>query len=277
MCYSHANVFYGLFVRAVDLVHAGLAWKELEPVYLALDMISAKRKSGQLSVEGAARIQDVSQEVWEMVKQEPVAYQLAMAGYRLAVDVQCRRCEEYDREVPYDFRKLDRERCWNGIVTLGGLRGIFASKNEVSGHSPRICILFTEFLGRQDVDGLLTAYGLYQPSSRFVVVDEPYWIDEDASSAIAFAPPSSRNLLPTASPESSEETHGHEIEPFDPSIFSLPPNAANRIRSFCRIFRLEVVDVDVKATAKPPAQSGTTMKQVIEPRWQLWATSEYCP
>lgn len=77
--------------------------------------------------------------------------------------------------------------------------------------------------------------------------------------------------------------HGHEIVPFDPSIFLFPPKAANRILSFCRLFRLEIVAAPAAShpDANPAAQQDsiapTTTEKTVEPRWQLWATSECGP
>lgn len=279
MCYSNANIFFGLFVRTVDLVHAAMAWKEIERAFLALDMIVSRRTNGKLSVKGRARVKDVPQEVWAMIKDELCTVGVRMAGQALSKKLQCGSCSY--NEALCDFRNNDCDRCYDVFWTNGSVIELFHGHHEVRSFFASSTSLIVRFF--QQIETLLEAFHLYQPSSRLLVIDEPYYFDREACSAIAFSPRPSRTLLPSASPESTEETHGHEIVLFDPSIFPLPPNAANKILSFCRLFRLEFVDntstsmTKPKPDAAPQLSSASTTEQATQPRWQLWAMSECCP
>jgi hypothetical protein len=132
----------------------------------------------------------------------------------------------------------------------------------------------------QNVQALLHAFGLYQPTPQLVSQERGYFIYDDAQSAIAFSPPSTRPQLPSAEPESDQNDihYDHQIRPFEPSIFTLPSNAANKILSFCRLFRLEIVDSVAEAPLKTYARpSPPKRERFVEPRWQLWASSTCHP
>jgi hypothetical protein len=125
----------------------------------------------------------------------------------------------------------------------------------------------------QDMRNFLQDFALYKPSSEFIQEEGRYTLYEDAQSAIAFSPPSARRHLPSASSQSSEDANGHKLNVFDPSIFSLPLNAANKIRSFIELFRLEV-DSNSAITSGKAVPSSSSRPEVVEPRWHLWTMSE---
>lgn len=129
----------------------------------------------------------------------------------------------------------------------------------------------------QENQALIEAFQTYQPVDPMHQRD---WSDIDGSSAIAFTPSPSRHLLPSASPGSEEDAPGHAIESFDPSVFCLPPNAANKIRSFCRLFCLEGVHPPSTSHTIADAandQTSSTTTKIVEPGWHMWATSECDP
>jgi hypothetical protein len=65
-----------------------------------------------------------------------------------------------------------------------------------------------------------------------------------------------------------------EINTFRPP--TVPDYAGNIILSFCRLFRLEIVDASSSGSTESEQTQKTKVKGVV-PRWQLWVLSECCP
>jgi hypothetical protein len=105
MCYCTAELFFGLFVRSADLLIAALAWKDLEPTFLAVDMICSKRGSQTLRVEGHSRVADVPGEVWDAIEDELVCIAVEEEGRELSKFLRCGVCEGAAK-LPADFREL---------------------------------------------------------------------------------------------------------------------------------------------------------------------------
>jgi hypothetical protein len=278
MCRGDANVFFGVFVRSLDLLHAALAWKKLPRPFLAIDMICQRRRNEQLSVKGRTRIVDVPEEVWELVKQTLAATEVRRAAETFACSMLCHICIEYywrelgeTRGPLKEIREiLDCPDCQQNFFGGEGLSGKMESQEEV-----RFCLSFFltsahNSLASQDINALMEAFGLSRPDSRIVVQEGPYFDDENAISALSLA----HHSLSTASPESNfnEGITGHEITSFDKPFFSVPSNAAGKIRSFCELFRLEMVDPAVPSYSSS-VESASVLKKVAEPAWHLWATS----
>lgn len=71
MCTSSATLFFGVCVKVLPLVVAAGAWRKIEPVLLAIDLIRARRRRGDLRVDappGRATVADLPEEIWEAIK-----------------------------------------------------------------------------------------------------------------------------------------------------------------------------------------------------------------
>ncbi|GAA5905152.1 hypothetical protein JCM6882_000394 [Rhodosporidiobolus microsporus] len=199
MCFGHASIFYGLFVTGCDVCAASDAWKRLKPAFLAVDLIVLRRSKGTLKTEeGGARLSEVPDEVWTMVKHELAGVEVARAAREIAMSFRCELCEEQRLvfEHPRELWEGGCELCFDDFKLEGGR-----------------------------TESLL----------------------EDRSA------------------------------PFDLSdLTSVPGNAGSRIRSFVKLFRLQVLHFPPDGK-DAPASTGTTSRQGkegMEPRWQLWAASK---
>jgi len=97
-------------------------------------------------------------------------------------------------------------------------------------------------------------------------------VDKTTQNAIAYTPPASRRQLPVVVTDSTRLAD--EIQLFDPSIFTLPANAANRIRSFVKLFRLTVLDVASNTPLNTTASAQVPQSKSLRPSWQLWGSVE---
>ncbi|GAA5827610.1 hypothetical protein JCM11251_001756 [Rhodosporidiobolus azoricus] len=263
MCYSHATVFFGVFVRAIDLVYAVDAWGTLEPTFRGIDLVKSRRTKGTLATEVQSSICDVPSEVWDMVRYQLTGIEVAAAKKRL-------------------FQSLRSPPCSSGRVEVESLSGVLdcdtCRQRFLAGENIQACCDERE----HRLANLLARHQLYLPFNR-LVTSEPWFWDSDALSGLAFSP-TLQQRLPTVSPESSnaEAIIGHETLPFDASLLnSLSPSAAGKLRAFIRLFQIEVVDpaTYLDKPARMPT-AGTTarksQKPNLQPRWRLWASSECC-
>ncbi|GAA5905130.1 hypothetical protein JCM6882_000388 [Rhodosporidiobolus microsporus] len=252
MCYSHATIFYGLFVRSRDLCAASDAWPRLKPAFLGIDLILLRRSKGTLETEeGGARLSEVPGEVWAIVKRELIDVELAQAAQEMAAVTLCPECEAQGRE-PKDLDALLK--------------------------CPDCCEYFLHLGPMKAIHDLMSSQGLYYPCSK-PFIREMYYLDADALSAVALPPPSSQQSLPSVSP-TPRVTHSgfdvHQVKPFDPSIFaSLPVAADSRILTFLKLFRLEVGDPALHVGEAQETTAKTNMAET-EPRWQFWGFLAIC-
>jgi hypothetical protein len=131
MCYSEAVIFFGIFVRSIDLHSAGQAWKELKPVFLAIDLIVSRRIIGKLSCAGSSKLPDVPLEVWELVKHELAGARVVCARDALYKETCCEHCAREGRQ-PHDLDQLrDCDLCMDGFYAEGGFRETFADGSAV--------------------------------------------------------------------------------------------------------------------------------------------------
>ncbi|GAA5827649.1 hypothetical protein JCM11251_001769 [Rhodosporidiobolus azoricus] len=260
MCYSHATVFYGLFVRGADLVYAADAWDKLEPTLRGIDLVELRRMKGTLETAEPSSIADMPAEVWKMVKEELVSLEVARARMSVSRQLRCDDCVLEGRELASLYDVNACAECFDDFVDEGAVQGLLISHDK-------------------SLSRLLTHHNLHRPSDD-LVTNGPIIFDEGALSALAFSLPSVKKL-PTASTEGTDTETGHEICTFDSSVLtSLPPSAPARLRAFIRLFHLEVVDPNIYAQSAPRAElmrpHEVKKNTLIEPGWQLWAMATCC-
>lgn len=75
--FSSATLFFGVCINVMTLAFAGRAWTRVEPVFLAIDLIRARRRRGNLRVidapAGHTTVADLPDEVWALIKAEVTA------------------------------------------------------------------------------------------------------------------------------------------------------------------------------------------------------------
>ncbi|GAA5827632.1 hypothetical protein JCM11251_001763 [Rhodosporidiobolus azoricus] len=132
MCYSHATVFYGLFVRAVDLVHAADAWEWLEPTFRVIDLVELRKTRGTLATDGLSRVCDVTSEVWNMMKEELVGLEVAQARISVCWPLRCHDCIPEGRKLASLYDVNACAACHDVFVDDGAVQGLLDSRDKVA-------------------------------------------------------------------------------------------------------------------------------------------------
>lgn len=143
MCTSSATLFYGVCVKAMSLLVAARAWPDIEPVYLAVDLIRARRRRGDLRVEvsaGTKTVADLPDEIWEAVKVElssdifVEAADSFVRSYHRDPDCDCRSCLAASSGVLDIWYLAGCDACIDDFLHSGGLRDWYAKEKEVRSH-----------------------------------------------------------------------------------------------------------------------------------------------
>ncbi|GAA5920635.1 hypothetical protein JCM6882_008292 [Rhodosporidiobolus microsporus] len=258
MCNAQATIFYGLFVRSFDLLCAVDAWDELEPPFRGVALINLRRSKNKLEVNGNARMADVPREIWEAIKHELAGLALETAKQHLLASVRCGDCDARDTKAVDLASALSCDDCREMFTDDRNLDNRFYHRTRT-------------------LSAFLATFRLYSPQSR-LVTNEPYWLDDDALSAIAF--PSSFPHQPLHSEVESSNSAaivGHEARRFDPALFaSIPPSAPGHFRRFVHLFRLEVVNASAFLpgnTVSPDEANSSDVSVDSELGWQFWTSS----
>lgn len=92
---ASAHLFYGLTVRACDLVAAGKAFELVGPALSAVKMMSRRRERGRLvGGEGGSGAALVPVEVWEMIRKALVDVGISDGRSAVQADLHCQRCAD---------------------------------------------------------------------------------------------------------------------------------------------------------------------------------------
>ncbi|GAA5854700.1 hypothetical protein JCM9279_006996 [Rhodotorula babjevae] len=238
MCGSMSKLFFGITVRALDLVIAARHWAHRQAVLRALDSISALRERGQLKVElGAdgrsARIAEVPGEVWALVKAHvvPALWDEAEhafvshvhdAGKETCSCVVCARAAGRTAVVPAGpLRKLSHidecVDCSLGLLRLQGLEDIL-------------------IVHEQDIDTLLAALALELVDTVPISHGAMAMPRLDVYASVAIS-------LPNVARTDSDAPHGtydfdHDVVEIDPRFFLVPRDAQDRFKRLLRLFSL---------------------------------------
>jgi len=262
MCGSQANLFFGLTVRALDLVIAARHWPHRRVLLRALDSISTLRERGQLEVERspdgrAARIAEVPSEVWALVKEFVVAELWAEAEHAFVSHVHdagldqcscalCARAAGRTHVVPAGpLRTLSHlDECIDcnvGLLRLGGVEAILIRHEQVRApltpvQAVRGLLLTQRILWTQEIIALLASLdlSLVDPVPISHTPTGMPRFDTHASVAIS---------LPNAARTDSDAPHGnydfdHDVVEIDPRFFVVPRDAQDRFRRLLRRFPL---------------------------------------
>lgn len=102
---SHVSVLYGATVRTYDLVGAGLAYAQLEPVYRAMELVSLRRQKGTLvTADGTAgAVGRVPDEVWGMIKKWIARFAVQDARVELMEATKCETCYAEVSRIDYNW------------------------------------------------------------------------------------------------------------------------------------------------------------------------------
>ncbi|GAA5829053.1 hypothetical protein JCM11251_004109 [Rhodosporidiobolus azoricus] len=75
MSYASSTLFYGVFVKTVDLCIAAKAWQSVNPVFQAISLVELRRNQGTLrfAEDGAFNAGALPTELWIKVKDEVTA------------------------------------------------------------------------------------------------------------------------------------------------------------------------------------------------------------
>ncbi|GAA6039963.1 hypothetical protein JCM8097_002641 [Rhodosporidiobolus ruineniae] len=228
MCWSSAGIFYGTFVRAIPLFMAADAWTCAQPVFLALDMISRRRRRGLLQMdgveEGSKTVASLPVEVLEQIKKAVIDVEISAAQFALA------RSFGPEDEVPGSqtcFFPFECRCDWCHVI-LGERGGMAGLASE----------------WKNDVLRLLNDFNLSWPGQDvFSLEGESYDTDSLAAVAIPFHIRSRSFASSPSFPESSHVVlHGpgdsHQWLQIDPAAFTPPLDTHSRFSRFLSLFSL---------------------------------------
>ncbi|GAA6019545.1 hypothetical protein JCM10207_003738 [Rhodosporidiobolus poonsookiae] len=259
MASASSTIFYGGFVKALHLCAAAEAWRQLEPVFLSVDLICRKRDAGTLDAPGY--VARVPSEVWSEVKRALVGPEIDEAYERTGK--RCSGCEKKGKQfASADGLALDCFECYYDF----GKAGQFASMAYDWGEL---------------ISSLLAYHELQRPQTGLVNGDEgndKYFECSDelhALTAIACLSPGQR--APRTETELTKSgfysaSTNHAIQPVDPAVFALPADVDTRLQAFMTLFRftffnpkdrLEPLCVHCRRT-----MSGKRLS--VRPGWHLW-------
>ncbi|CDR36954.1 RHTO0S02e08988g2_1 [Rhodotorula toruloides] len=273
MCTSSATLFYGVCVKAMSLLVAARAWPDIEPVYLAVDLIRARRRRGDLRVEvsaGTKTVADLPDEIWEAVKVElssdifVEAADSFVRSYHRDPDCDCRSCLAASSGVLDIWYLAGCDACIDDFLHSGGLRDWYAKEKEsieVVLRPFRLTLAAPELVSRKKDSG-----GSDYPSTECETIDDGGGGGES-----------------------------HAMIDFDEHIFELPHDARARFhRLFTTFPQLEADYYPTMTVSRqpppPPTPSDKNVRAVdpsrqkrLEgnrkgrvPRWLLWTRAYEC-
>lgn len=117
-----ATVFFGLTVRASDLIAAALAFPSIEPTLRAISLIQLRRQRATLAFHPSTRpvLMEVPPEVWDAIKSRLITLAVKVSRADMQREARCLSCEElaiYGRVLDHRERqKLQNRRtsAWTG-------------------------------------------------------------------------------------------------------------------------------------------------------------------
>ncbi|EGU12602.1 Epiglycanin [Rhodotorula toruloides ATCC 204091] len=293
---SSATLFFGVCVKILPLIVAARAWPEIEPVYLAIDLIRARRRRGNLRVDllpGGATIADLPDEIWESVKDELSSGIFDDEGTSLLrcyhgdeEDCGCTRCLADTDESP-DLWHLDEcQWCGMDFWDAGGPRELYATAEKARNRLENVRRLLHQF-------GLV----LSAPETASHKSDPTgAWFDIDVSCAVAVPYGTEETVdYPSASSETAHNGggggEGHGMIDVDPHVFQLPPDAHARFRRLFASFpqleadQYSTTTMTVRRTQPSAPSQRPKMRELAGeerekegriPRWLLWTRHYDC-
>ncbi|GAA5898706.1 hypothetical protein JCM8208_004737 [Rhodotorula glutinis] len=232
MCFSTSTPFYGLTVKALDLCIAGMAFSEIKPTLLGINLILARKAAGTLAttaVPGTVDVGALPVEVWDLVtlKLCALSYVHEYAGLEgkyhpsWSVDSYWEEDEQARADEPLTFNNLlSNDWGFRNFFDEGGVRA-FIDEHE------------------KDVPKLLKYFGLCMASSALIskTGEEPYF-DFDIAWPVAIPPVGEKShSYPTvAASIAHDDESSHRVSRISPSAFELPVGAAGRFRRLLASF-----------------------------------------
>ena len=133
MCTAQSAFFYGVFVETAYLCFAADAYKKSKGSLLAVDLICARRRKGQLSI-ALSQFKTMPEEVWKLVKLHVIDDAIAQAEQTEVSDLL------RDWEDGVDFEDDHLSSTWEDVGRYnlnrfygdGGVTEMLDSRLEVS-------------------------------------------------------------------------------------------------------------------------------------------------
>lgn len=121
MSSSSVTLFYGLWVETWSLAFAADAYAKVHPTLLAIDLICARRRRGELRCaeeQGETTAVDLPVEVWELVKQQVIDQAVDDAEQGEIARKRCPNCrQDLGEELSKaDLEKIEQDRSWPAEV-----------------------------------------------------------------------------------------------------------------------------------------------------------------
>ncbi|ORY86048.1 hypothetical protein BCR35DRAFT_330741 [Leucosporidium creatinivorum] len=280
MCWSHATLFYGLWVTTASLDFAAAAHKATRPTILAIDLIINRRRRGNLEIEDQdeeTTARELPEEVWELIKDELLGLEIESAEesridqFRcdLCVEIAleearedgfCPCCSEEDPFLHHRWTRWGPPDCEHGICYDHVLdSGILHQRSAEQ---------------LEDINALLESYRLQLPSERLWAEDgDQSWYDFDSLMAISLPLRSidstTYHSFPTSRAEGDHEYgSSSSVLNFTPEALLLPADANRRFRRLVLGYRLRAVD-----RTKGSALALNDPRLSIEPTPEIPATN----
>nr|CRX79287.1 hypothetical protein [Leucosporidium scottii] len=315
MCWSHATLFYGLWVTTASLNFAATAHKATRPTSLAIDLIISGRRRGQLEIEGQdekTTARELPEEVWDLVKDQLLGIEVreveldVLDGFRYedcrlrGNSCDCHNCEfkrRLEGQVKPRWTSWGYPNCITGVCV------------EAAADSGFLHARTSEQI--KDIRALLAYHGLQMPSTE-MWYEDPECFGSDFNSLSAISLPLRSNSVNRFPSARSDCKHGHgaasAVLNFSPNSLLVPADAHHRFRRLVSSYRLQARDrtqdlalspndpqlslsdpippstnierdkADDKSAIKKEAEVKEAPKLFAEaePRWMLWSLCEPC-
>lgn len=93
MLHASATLFFGVFATTTSLITAAEAYSRIEPTTETIDLILARRNKTTLVSKNLALV-NISPEVWNLIKDQVIAFEIFNADRSLVNRTTCLDCEE---------------------------------------------------------------------------------------------------------------------------------------------------------------------------------------
>ncbi|BGP37395.1 hypothetical protein JCM10450v2_001304 [Rhodotorula kratochvilovae] len=271
MCGSNAQLFFGLYVKAIPLIVAARAWTKVKPTLLGVDLLCARRRNGtlQTSTPGTG-VASLPEDVWGIVKNFVGLETYGDAEHAFVLDFH--GAAESDAD-PDDWDEANH---------------CFRPRRFTTDHL-KVCELCAEVLfddggGMPDIIGadkttirnFLHDFGLSLCTNKAYADHDPR-SDLDASLPISLSnsphSPDPQDFISSTQVGHAEHYEAQGIAPIPEAALALPSDATARFSRLLAVFPLEPVDIVAKHTSR--GESATKEERKIDaerarkPSWFL--------
>ncbi|GAA6006164.1 hypothetical protein JCM10207_000547 [Rhodosporidiobolus poonsookiae] len=272
MCLATASLSYSLLVRSATLDFAAQAWPPLKRTLPFFHQTAFRLRTGFLHTSSPRReghtpaVERVPVEIWEMIKHELIDLEAAAAEAKLVRRYTSCCCDE----CQFERAPLTT---WEELVS-------YHAEND----PPWLVEDMLDWTNNWWVDErlelcteLLSAFGLALAHTQPIRSPDSQFDLGESGTSITLSPRTPRG---STSSLNSGPHCGADSQPDGDSIFDLafdlPTDADIRLMRFVKLFRLEVLRVELKQGSNGAATKELKAVKLseIKPEWRLFSTCQ---